>query len=85
MFLQVLKRPFALQLLHFVTHGDTIWHGLVFQRHHHIIFKESCIMDQQKTTEIEAAVFRRLLAHLDANKDVQNIELMNFTECLSEK
>ena len=28
-------------------------------------------------TEIEAAVFRRLLAHLDARKDVQNIDLMN--------
>ena len=28
--------------------------------------------------ELEAAVFRRLLAHLDANKDVQNIELMNL-------
>lgn len=29
-----------------------------------------------KQTEIEAAVFRRLLAHLDSNKDVQNIDLM---------
>jgi hypothetical protein len=29
-----------------------------------------------KTTEIEAAVFRRLLKHLDNNKDVQNIDLM---------
>nr|WP_216596001.1 DUF1244 domain-containing protein [Catenovulum maritimum] len=30
------------------------------------------------TTEekIEAAAFRRLLAHLDANKDAQNIDLM---------
>ena len=28
--------------------------------------------------ELEAAVFRRLLAHLDANKDVQNIDLMNL-------
>ena len=31
-----------------------------------------------ETTNIEAAVFRRLLAHLDANKDVQNIDLMNL-------
>ncbi|VUD56449.1 hypothetical protein TDB9533_02104 [Thalassocella blandensis] len=31
-----------------------------------------------KTTEIEAAVFRKLLAHLDANKQVQNIDLMNL-------
>ncbi|MYD43589.1 MAG: DUF1244 domain-containing protein [Gammaproteobacteria bacterium] len=27
---------------------------------------------------LEAAVFRRLLDHLDENKDVQNIELMNL-------
>jgi hypothetical protein len=31
-----------------------------------------------KETEIQAAVFRRLLAHLDSRKDVQNIELMNL-------
>ncbi len=30
------------------------------------------------TTEIEAAVFRRLLEHLDQNKYVQNIDLMNL-------
>ncbi len=30
----------------------------------------------ENRTEIEAAVFRKLLAHLDANKDVQNIDLM---------
>lgn len=29
-----------------------------------------------KTTEIEAAVFRRLLKHLDEHKEVQNIDLM---------
>ena len=29
-----------------------------------------------KNTEIEAAVFRRLLEHLDNNKGVQNIDLM---------
>lgn len=28
--------------------------------------------------EIEAAVFRRLLEHLDSRKDVQNIDLMNL-------
>lgn len=36
---------------------------------------------------IEAKVFRRLLAHLDERKDVQNIELMNLAgfcrNCLS--
>ncbi len=31
-------------------------------------------MDQK--TEIEAAVFRRLLEHLDDHKEVQNIDLM---------
>ncbi|MFT7527742.1 MAG: hypothetical protein ACI9LY_002901 [Arenicella sp.] len=40
-----------------------------------------------KQTEIEAAAFRKLLAHLDNNKDVQNIDLMilaNFCRnCLS--
>ena len=44
-------------------------------------------MQEQTKTEIEAAVFRRLLAHLDDNKDVQNIDLMilaNFCRnCLS--
>lgn len=29
-----------------------------------------------KNTEIEAAVFRRLLEHLDNHKEVQNIDLM---------
>ena len=36
---------------------------------------------------IEAAVFRRLLSHLDSRKDVQNIDLMNLSgfcrNCLS--
>jgi uncharacterized protein len=30
----------------------------------------------ETTTEIEAAVFRRFLEHLDAHKEVQNIDLM---------
>lgn len=34
-------------------------------------------MNQQQQA-IEAAAFRRLLAHLDSRKDVQNIELMNL-------
>lgn len=37
--------------------------------------------------KLEAATFRRLLAHLDSRKDVQNIELMNLAgfcrNCLS--
>lgn len=35
-------------------------------------------MDNETRTAIEAAVFRRLLAHLDSRKDAQNIELMNL-------
>lgn len=44
-------------------------------------------MDKATEREIEAAVFRRLLAHLDERKDVQNIDLMNLAgfcrNCLS--
>lgn len=44
-------------------------------------------MDKNTSTEIESAVFRRLLEHLDSRKDVQNIELMNLAgfcrNCLS--
>lgn len=35
-------------------------------------------MDNQVQQKIEAAVFRRLLEHLDERKDVQNIDLMNL-------
>ena len=47
-------------------------------------------MTQEETKrerDIEAAVFRRLLEHLDSRKDVQNIDLMNLAgfcrNCLS--
>ncbi len=44
-------------------------------------------MNKSQTTEVEAAVFRRLLKHLDEHKEVQNIELMNLADfcrnCLS--
>lgn len=33
-------------------------------------------MTPEQQTQIEAAAFRRLLKHLDDNKQVQNIELM---------
>lgn len=33
-------------------------------------------MDQMTQDKLDAAVARRLYAHLDANKDVQNIDLM---------
>jgi hypothetical protein len=46
------------------------------------------VSDQQLiNTKVEAAVFRRLLEHLDSRKDVQNIELMELAgfcrNCLS--
>src|SRR6187402_1241047 len=44
-------------------------------------------LDTTAQTSLEAAVLRRLLAHLDSRKDVQNIELMNLAgfcrNCLS--
>ena len=44
-------------------------------------------MDQQTQTELEAAAFRTLVAHLRERTDVQNIDLMNLAgfcrNCLS--
>ncbi|WP_018700296.1 DUF1244 domain-containing protein [Amorphus coralli] len=44
-------------------------------------------IDAQTQTELEAAVFRRLVAHLRERTDVQNIDLMNLAgfcrNCLS--
>ncbi len=44
-------------------------------------------MNPDTQTKIEAAVFRKLVQHLDNNKDVQNIDLMNLAgfcrNCLS--
>jgi len=44
-------------------------------------------MDQQTRTELEAAAFRRLVAHLREHTEVQNIDLMNLAgfcrNCLS--
>ncbi|HEY0287533.1 MAG TPA: DUF1244 domain-containing protein [Pseudomonas sp.] len=44
-------------------------------------------MTEQERLELEAASFRRLVAHLDSRKDVQNIDLMNLAgfcrNCLS--
>ena len=36
-------------------------------------------MKTETRTEIEAAVFRKLVSHLDSRKDVQNIDLMNLS------
>ncbi|RMH41154.1 MAG: DUF1244 domain-containing protein [Alphaproteobacteria bacterium] len=44
-------------------------------------------MDDRTRTELEAAAFRRLVAHLRERTDVQNIDLMNLAgfcrNCLS--
>ncbi|MEM8843806.1 MAG: DUF1244 domain-containing protein [Pseudomonadota bacterium] len=44
-------------------------------------------MDDQAKTEIEAAVYRRLIEHLRSKTEVQNIDLMNLADfcrnCLS--
>ncbi len=44
-------------------------------------------MTRELKTELEAAAFRRLVAHLQQRKDVQNIDLMNLSgfcrNCLS--
>ena len=44
-------------------------------------------MDEQTQIELQAAAFRRLVSHLDENKQVQNIDLMNLASfcrnCLS--
>ena len=44
-------------------------------------------LDEKTKTELEAAAFRRLVAHLRARTDVQNIDMMNLAgfcrNCLS--
>ena len=35
-------------------------------------------MSTESKTEIESAVFRKILSHLDSRKDVQNIDIMNL-------
>ena len=44
-------------------------------------------IDDRTRTELEAAVFRRLVSHLQGRTDVQNIDLMNLAgfcrNCLS--
>ena len=44
-------------------------------------------LNQETQTSLEAAVLRRLIAHLEARSDVQNIDLMNLAgfcrNCLS--
>ena len=44
-------------------------------------------IDKEKTTEIEAAVYRRLIEHFRSKPEMQNIDLMNLADfcrnCLS--
>ncbi len=44
-------------------------------------------MDKIKTTQVEAATFKKLLEHLQKNSQVQNIDLMDLADfcrnCLS--
>jgi uncharacterized protein len=48
---------------------------------------EDISMDDKTRTELEAAVFRRLVEHLRGRTDVQNIDMMNLAgfcrNCLS--
>jgi len=50
------------------------------------VFQET-VMDDKTRTELEAAAFRRLVAHLQQRTDVQNLDLMNLAgfcrNCLS--
>src|SRR4029078_1324463 len=56
---------------------------------HYLVSKqqEDCAMDERTRTELGAAVYRRLVEHLRARTDVQNIDLMNLAgfcrNCLS--
>jgi hypothetical protein len=55
--------------------------------HWRLIAEENMATDDQGRVELEAAVFRRLVEHLRARTDVQNIDLMNLAgfcrNCLS--
>jgi uncharacterized protein len=52
-----------------------------------ITAEEIMATDERSRTELEAAVFRRLVEHLRSRSDVQNIDLMNLAgfcrNCLS--
>jgi hypothetical protein len=52
-----------------------------------LVAMEDGVMDDKTRTELEAAVYRRLVEHLRARTDVQNIDMMNLAgfcrNCLS--
>src|ERR1700741_3557042 len=55
--------------------------------HIYVCHNGDCTMDDNTRTELEAAVYRRLVEHLRQRTDVQNIDLMNLAgfcrNCLS--
>jgi len=67
-------------------------YGRIFDKHHIIAVLcnggiTTMAIDDKTRTELEAAAFRRLVAHLRERTDVQNIDLMNLAgfcrNCLS--
>jgi hypothetical protein len=52
-----------------------------------LLQRRSLLMDDKTRTELEAAVYRRLVEHLRSRTDVQNIDMMNLAgfcrNCLS--
>jgi len=65
------------------NHGVSGYEGLSHARY----VEFSMTIDDKTRTELEAAVYRRLVEHLRAHTDVQNIDLMNLAgfcrNCLS--
>jgi uncharacterized protein len=57
---------------------DTIARPLYCAANFYTANERNAEMSDATQMAIEAAVFRRLLQHLDARKDVQNIDLMNL-------
>jgi hypothetical protein len=61
------------------------WRGIIYNEQNS---PQDEIMDQQTTTELEAAAFRRLVSHLRGRPELQNIDLMNLAgfcrNCLSD-
>jgi hypothetical protein len=68
----------------FPAYGKTCRGRLCFGQRTRGVFNA---MDDKTRTELEAAVYRRLVDHLRARTDVQNIDLMNLAgfcrNCLS--
>jgi uncharacterized protein len=63
------------------------WLGLALGGRPRSLYVSLMKPDLKAQTELEAAAFRRLVAHLQARSDVQNLDLMNLAgfcrNCLS--